>query len=82
MPLTCATGRGLLPRCWFLVFPLVVVLLGAKPALSQYVQYVNESFTGETVSPDWKFTESLGDGASLTAPDIDADGAGWLRLTQ
>lgn len=61
-----------------LVMPLLAI------AAAQWVQaanYVTEAFTG-TSAPGWTFVNGQGDGPSLTAPTVDPDGDGWLRLTK
>jgi len=63
-------------------FLLGLIFMGVTCLVSFSDVCVNESFAG-TTADDWIFTSSAGDGASLTAgTGVDADGNGWLRLTE
>ena len=54
---------------------LILALSAVLPAWGQ--SQATARFLSAAPEPGW----SLGGSAALTAPSVDADGAGWLRLT-
>src|ERR1700736_4893021 len=63
--------------CLTVIIAAMACLMVAARAQATAPFPITETFTHATVGSGW----NLGGSASLTAPSLDADGSGWLRLT-
>ncbi len=76
------SNRSAFLAAFFCLEILIFSLLLSANAHAGPITYLDESFRG-TTAEGWQFITGEGEGSSLTAATgDDADGEGWLRLTQ